>query len=95
MSYPYRCTNSKCQTRRSLNKQIQRYSRKPTCKECGSPLRFDRWRFLNRSKDTCNDTRCLYFFPHRKGSKWCIHNQSEWNEMEAREFMQGAIYRGL
>lgn len=71
MSWPYRCTKERCKVRRALRKKKELYVREPTCDACGSPLRLDVYEQKQHKLK-----RCLcdgYHFPHRRGSKWCVH----------------------
>lgn len=71
--YPCRCL--KCRHRRSLNHKPDDYVRPPKCKFCGSTKWWlDTYRMKKEmdSKLTCNCGG--YWFPHRKGSKFCHYH---------------------
>lgn len=67
--FPYRCRD--CRTRRTLRKRKERYMREPSC-ACGGDLILD----VYRKRKEHARVMCLcdgYWFPHRRGSKWCRH----------------------
>lgn len=71
---PMRC--HRCNARHALPRPLREYKRDPRCRYCRRPLRLDRYRAFvehKRWKDFCMCC-AAYTFPHRRGSKWCIHN---------------------
>jgi len=79
MSYRYKCTKringKQCFARVSLPKRIEEYIHVPKCPRCGNELTYrDKSRERESKKDMC---RCDgYWFPHRKGSRYCVHNEN-------------------
>jgi hypothetical protein len=73
---PYvRCSH--CEARRTLARKLADYVRVPRCRRCGrNRYRVDRWRHKHErgKKPTCTRWDCLYGFPHRRGSRLCLHN---------------------
>ena len=83
MLYRYRCwkrmaDGKKCGGRKTLKKMIAFYVREPKCPNCGNKtLVLDRHRMENEvggNKPACHCDG--YHFPHRRGSKWCVHSTS-------------------
>lgn len=85
---PYvRCSRECCKARRTLARKLGDYIRIPKCRSCGGQrYRVDTYRHrVERKVKPCTDWRCLYGFPHRRGSRLCIHHpnfdhngQEEW-----------------
>lgn len=77
MTVLYRCTHRDCRRRVALARKIEHYIRAPRCPDCrrdltGAPDR--------EPKVRAKRLRCLcsgYWFPHRQGSKWCVHSTRE------------------
>ena len=77
MTLPCRCHNringKTCFTRKSLAQRPEHYVRQPRCPSCGArKWAIDKWRIKHEIwgyGDTCNCGG--YWFPHRKGSKYC------------------------
>lgn len=70
---PHRCW--RCDLRRTLSKRLDDYVRTPKCKRCGTRSLYlckDRLAKNWGRKHKCNCGG--YWFPHRKGSKWCEHH---------------------
>lgn len=82
MIFHYRCR--KCRTRHTLKKRLEDYVRIKKCKSCGSEkFSPDRHRDKKENKNPCV---CHgYWFPHRKGSKWCIYNTTEKKDEDFQE----------
>lgn len=78
---PHRCV--KCKTRRTLVQLWSLYLRPPKCNACGyhrlKPC-FDRLHTGRRFKCNCTG----YHFPHRRGSKFCDHNERHAEHWEER-----------
>lgn len=80
MSY-VRC--SSCQARRTLAKTITDYIRLPRCRRCDHNHYYvDHYRTTVERGKSVKPCQChrtgvpfpgLYWFPHRKGSKWCAY----------------------
>ena len=86
MSYRYRCwkklpNGKKCGGRKTLTKLIEFYVKEPPCPNCGSKtLRLDKHRMENevgKKASLCHCSGYPWDGPHRKGSKWCIHSDTE------------------
>jgi Zn ribbon nucleic-acid-binding protein len=73
---------SRCQARRTLAKNIKKYVRLPRCRRCGHNHYYvDHFRTnVERRRKACYCHRLepwlgsLYWFPHRRGSKFCGHS---------------------
>lgn len=78
-NHPCRC--NKCRGRKTLRKHPDLYERRHHVKcSCGGEFKVDTYRMSKENKNPC---KCDgYWFPHRKGSKWCIHNKRELSEEE-------------
>ncbi len=77
----HRC--SACGARKVM-RPVETYIRVPKCPRCKSK----KWRVDKYRRDVerrARPCRCVgyYDFPHRKGSGWCVHNQS-WSADDAR-----------
>ncbi len=71
MTVLYRCTHEDCRQRTALARRIEQYVRPPRCQGCGRKLtgQIDREPRRRAKRDVCHCSG--YWFPHRKGSKWC------------------------
>lgn len=78
------CRCSKCGARRTM-RHPDMYVRPPKCPRCkGTRWRVDRHRmFVEKKVLPCRCTG-YYPFPHRRGSKWCVHNTA-WTTADAEE----------
>jgi hypothetical protein len=86
---PYvRCSHERGKKRRTLAKKLCDYIRVPRCQGCGGrEYRVDTFRHqVERKRKACTDWRCMYGFPHRRGSLLCIHHpnfeasaEAKWN----------------
>ena len=96
MLYRYRCwkimaDGKKCGGRKTLKKLIGFYVREPKCPNCGSKtLVLDKHRMENEvGKNTKHELcRCdgyQWDGPHRKGSKWCVHNKELLTDEDYRD----------
>lgn len=78
------CRCSSCGARKSLERKPDRYIRPPKCPVCGKRRwRVDKYRMLVEKRVA--PCRCGgYWFLHRKGSKWCLHNPKSEEIFQAR-----------
>lgn len=90
MRVRYRCKRrlkskdgKQCDARIVLAKRIDQYIRPPVCPNCGAPITYRDKEVKRRHKnETCY---CHgYSHPHRKGSRYCDHNENlteaDWEE---------------
>lgn len=82
MTVLYRCTHGDCRKRVTLARRIEQYIRPPKCPGCwrdlsGSPDREPRRR---ARRDVCGCSG--YWFPHRKGSRWCDFSRATLTEAD-------------
>lgn len=70
---PCRC--KKCRARRSLRQKPDEYLRPPKCKSCGNNTWvIDVYRFRKEMSSSRVCGCSGYWFPHRRGSKFCFHH---------------------
>ncbi len=71
MAFPHRC--SRCEKRHTFSRKWNQFVRLKRCWFCGNKRFYvDRWMQRRGRQQRCN---CLgYWFPHRKGSKFCESN---------------------
>ena len=87
MLKPHRCPH--CGKRSYFKMWLDEYIRPPKCKHCPSKklymlkAEYKEQRIRNK-KDVCYCDG--YHFPHRKASKYCIHNPVGYQEQELRHY---------
>jgi len=79
----FRCTSKKCRIR------FVRYTRKVAedikCPACGGKVS-DRTEEVRKSRKRESICKCDgWWFPHRKGSKWCVFYTGEYTEEDYKE----------
>lgn len=80
----HRCSG--CGARRHL-RPLPTYQRVPRCRRCGGQRYYvDHYRMAHEvgrgAGRPCTNESCQYTFPHRRGSRWCIHNPN-WTAKDA------------
>lgn len=80
-----------------LRMHVGEYVRPPRCKRCPSrKLRYDKYRGkIERKARACTDAPCGYWFPHRRGSKWCVHAKTRPDEAEQEEWFRGFAHAAV
>lgn len=74
--FPCRCY--KCFSRKTFIYHPDSYRRVKRCKRCGGFYRVDWYRKQKEHKRT-KYLCCGYYFPHRRGSRWCLENKkTQW-----------------
>lgn len=82
MTVLYRCTHRDCRQRITLTRRIEKYFRVPKCRGCGRELtgQIDREPRQRAKRDVCGCSG--YWFPHRRGSKWCDFSARQLTEAD-------------
>ena len=78
---PHRCT--RCEARHTFSRKWNTFERVKICRNCGHRRFFvDKWMLRRGRQQKCNCGG--YWFPHRKGSKFCYENPGSHIHWEAR-----------
>lgn len=91
MTLPYRCSRRACRQRVTLRKPIEQYIRPRLCPACRhDSLRLDRWKLRDHRAARCHCDG--YWFPHRRGSKWCSEYRGVISDADLEERYRSVRY---
>lgn len=86
MSVNYRCTRSSCRKRITLKRRKELYVREPTCAVCGGNLSYDPEPKRRATLQVCHCDGLP--FPHRSGTRFCIHSDGPESEEDFRDMLR-------